>query len=77
MWIGETGTLRARIRVHKQHVKVPEYRKIKLSGHLDVCGNGRFDVFPFYKLFRDNLAERREKEKYFINLFRPTLNSLM
>jgi hypothetical protein len=78
IYIGETGTtLRARIRVHKQHIKEPAYRKIKLSEHLAVCGNGHFNVFPFYKLFTDNLVERREKEKYFIHSFKPTLNSLV
>ena len=78
IYIGETGTtLRARIRVHKQHIKEPAYRKIKLSEHLAVCGNGHFNVFPFYKLFTNNLVERREKEKYFIHSFKPTLNSLV
>ena len=76
-YIGETGTrLRARIRVHKQHFHVPEYRKIKLSEHIDVCGHGQFQVFPFYKLLSDNVVERREKENYFIQLFKPSLNSL-
>ena len=38
-----------------------EYRKIKLSEHIDVCGHGQFQVFPFYKLLSDNVIERREK----------------
>jgi hypothetical protein len=77
-YIGETGTtLRARIRVHKQQIQVPEYRKIKLSEHLDTCGHGQFKVFPFYKLYTNGVIERREKEKHFIDKFKPSLNSLI
>ena len=42
-------SLRARIRVHKQQIYVPEYRKIKLS---DVCGHRQCEVFPFLNCFR-------------------------
>ena len=77
-YIGETGTtLRARIRVHKQHIQAPEYRKIKLSQHLDICGHGQFKVFPFYKLYTDNVIQRRDQEKHFIQMFKPSLNSLI
>ena len=73
-YIRETGTsLRARIPVHKQHINVPEYRKIKLSEHIDVCGHGQF---PFYKLLSDNAIEWRGKEKYFIQLLKPSIKSL-
>ena len=77
-YIGETGTtLRTRIRVHKQQIKDPEYRKIKLSEHIDVCGGGQFKVFPFYKLFTESATERREKEKHFIQTLKPCLNRLL
>ncbi|XP_062612905.1 uncharacterized protein LOC134274656 [Saccostrea cucullata] len=76
-YIGETGTtLRTRIRIHKQHIQHPEYRQVKVSEHLDQCGNGHFTVFPFYKLLTDSTVERREKEKHFIKSLKPTLNSL-
>ena len=76
-YIGETGsTLRTRIRIHKQHINQPEYRKIKLSEHLDKCGNGHFSVIPIYKLYTNSVLGRREKEKHFIRLLRPTLNSI-
>ena len=54
-------------------IHVPEYRKIKLSEHIDVCGHGQF---PFYKLLSDNVIEWREKEKYFIQLLKPSIKSL-
>lgn len=77
-YIGETGTtLRTRIRVHKQQIKDPEYRKIKLSEHIDVYGGGQFKVFPFYKLFTESATERKEKEKHFIQTLKPCLNRLL
>ena len=70
-YIGETGSiLRTRIRIHKQHINQPEYRKIKLSEHLDKCGNGHFSVIPIYKLYTNSVLGRREKEKHFIRLLR-------
>ena len=78
LYIGETGsTLRERIRVHKQQINVPQYRKLKVSEHLDVCGKRTFTVFPFYKLHNSNTIERRDKERHFIRTFKPKLNSLM
>lgn len=78
LYIGETGSaLRERIRVHKQQINVPQYRKLKVSEHLDVCGNRTFTVFPFYKLHNSNTIERRDKERHFIRTFKPKLNSLM
>lgn len=47
LYIGETGnTLRERIRIHKQQINSSEYRKIKLSEDLDVCGQNFFYCFP-------------------------------
>lgn len=78
LYIGETGsTLRERIRIHKQHINQPEYRKLKVSEHLDLCGKKSFTVFPFYKMYNSNTVERRDKEKHFIRTFKPKLNSLM
>ena len=44
-----------------------------LGEHIDVCGHGQFQVFPFYTLLSDNVIERREKEKYFIDIFNLSL----
>ena len=63
LYIGETGnTLRARVRVHKQHINTPEYRQIALSEHLDVCGHKQLHI-PFHKLTGGDNICRREKEK--------------
>ena len=71
-YIGETSTtLRARIRVHKQQINHAEYRQNKLSEHLDICGKKQFSVFPFYKILIESNFIRKEKEKYFIKIFKP------
>lgn len=76
-YIGETSNpLRARIRVHKQQINTPAYRQIRLSEHLDVCGEKQFHVFPFYKCLGNSDIMRFEKEKHFINVFKPKLNNL-
>ena len=75
-YIGETGDMvRNRIRVHRQQIWDKSTRMLKVSEHIDICGKGKFTVFPFYKFATDNVIFRREKEHYFINKFKPTLNS--
>ena len=62
-YIGQTGTsLRKRFTVHRQQIKIPEYRKIQLSGHLENCGNKNYTIFPFYK-FPDEITEQERINK--------------
>lgn len=52
--IGKTSyPLRARVRVHKQQINIPENRQISSNEHLDVCGQGQFNIFPFCKFWGD------------------------
>jgi hypothetical protein len=79
-YIGQTSdSLRARIRVHKQQINTPEYRKIAVSKHIAECAGDcsiPFKVFPFYKLFLQDKTLRDVKEQSFIRTFKPFLNSL-
>ena len=79
-YIGQTSdTLRARIRVHKQQINTPEYRKIAVSKHIAECAedqNIQFRVFPFYKIMQADKTFRDVKEQAFIRTFKPFLNSL-
>jgi len=76
-YIGETGnTLRERTRIHKEQICHPQYRKIRVSGHIDTCGKRKFKIFPFYKVRCDDSILRRCKERFFIDKFHPTLNNL-
>lgn len=58
------------------HIHIPDYRKIKICEHIKECRHEKVQVFPFYKLLSDNIIERRQKENYFIQLFKHCLNSL-
>ena len=76
-YVGETGDiLRNRIRVHRQHVRDKNVRVLHVSEHISTCSKTEpyFSVFPFYKLSNDNVTYRREKEQYFIEKFKPSLN---
>lgn len=63
--------------MHKQQIKDPEYRKIKLTEHFDVRGCGHFKVFPYCTLFTESATERKEKEKHCIQTLKPCLNTLL
>lgn len=80
-YIGQTSDmLRARMRVHKQHILTPEYRKLAVSKHIAECAHDKeikFKVFPFYKIMQNNKTFRDVKEQTFIRTFKPALNSLM
>ncbi|KAK3097441.1 hypothetical protein FSP39_009676 [Pinctada imbricata] len=73
-YIGQTGRLIDRVRVHKQQIKDPSIRNTPCSKHFDECGTGRFKIFPFYKMKNNDENFRRAKEDYFIELFKPPLN---
>ena len=76
-YIGETGDiLRNRVSVHRQLIKDSGTRQIPLSEHIDNCSTEeiQFSICPFYKLHNSDTILRREKEKYFIKLFKPLLN---
>ena len=77
-YIGETGIeLRKRVTVHRQQINDGNLRFLKVSHHLAACPttNPRFKIFPFYKMNTTNINDRKNKEEYFIKLFKPALNS--
>lgn len=73
-YIGQTGKLNARVRVHKQQIKDPSVRNTPCCEHFAECGQGKFTLFPFYKLPNENEILRLAKEDHFIKLFKPKLN---
>lgn len=76
-YIGETNNLRKRITLHNQHIRHENLRMIPVSGHLASCSNAdpKYFVFPFFKMKTDSIIERKEKEKHFIQTYKPDLNS--
>ena len=75
-YVGETNELRKRITVHRQHIRDPSVRKLKVSEHIDRCASTepKFKVFPAFKMKTDGVADRRLREKQIINLIKPKLN---
>lgn len=76
-YIGETNNLRKRTTLHNQHIRNENLRMIPLSGHIASCSkkDPKYFMFPFYKMKTDSIIERKEKEKYFIQQYKPELNS--
>ena len=76
-YIGETGDLKERIRLHKSNVLHPENANCKkLSYHLHRCSSliePYFLIYPFY--YVDEQQRRRFIEKRFIHRYNPPLNS--
>ena len=74
-YIGETGRdLRSRMNTHRQQIRDPNLRHLKVSKHIAQCSNGKFTVFPFYQMKVENKTQREAKEQYFIDKFKPELN---
>ena len=74
-YIGETSDLRKRNNLHKNQIKIPAYRHLKVSQHIFNCTKS-FDyrIMPFYKMNTDEETARKIKEDYFIRIFQPSLN---
>ena len=72
--IGETGEgktkLRDRIRMFGQHIRQPEYQQLKVEGHLRVCGNGEFQIFPLLQMRSQDTNLRRSYETRFQQKFK-------
>ena len=78
-YIGETNNLRLRINLHRQHIENPTYRILGVSKHIAECAKAlplreKIVVFHMYRVYGTAL-ERAEKEKFFIALYHPSLNT--
>ena len=74
-YIGETVNLRNRVTLHNQHIRVPELRKIPVSGHIADCSDRepKYFIFPFYQMKTESIIKRKEKrsfvfERFYLNL---------
>ena len=77
-YIGETGDLRKRVTVHNQQIRDPRVRVLKVSAHIDACASSctpKYHILPLYKMNKQSALARRDKETYFIQKFKPALNS--
>ena len=75
-YVGVTNDLRKRMSIHRNHIRDPSHRILKVSAHIENCVDAepKFNVFPLFKMNTDGIAPRRKKEKDYIKLLKPKLN---
>ena len=79
-YIRETGEgktkLRDRVSVYHQHIQQPQYQQLKVEGHLSVCGNKEFRIFPLLPMHSQGTNLRQSYETRFQQKFQTKLNKL-
>ena len=79
-YTGESGVgktqLRDRVRVYRQHIRQPEYQKLKVEEHLRTCGKGTVKIFPLLQLRSSEIDLRRSYERNFMKKYKAKLNNL-
>ena len=73
--IGKTE-FRDRVRVYRQHIRQPEYQKLKVEEHLRTCGKGTFKIFPLLQMRSSEIDLRRSYERNFMKKYKTKLNNL-
>ena len=74
-YIAEMGCLmKERINIDRQHIRQPQYQQLAVEEHLRTCGDGKFHMFPFFKILQETKSLRKSYEDYFIDKFKPLLN---
>ena len=73
--IGKTK-LRDRVRVYRQHIRQPEYQKLKVEEHLRTCGKGTFKIFPLLQMRSSEIDLRRSYERNFMKKYKTKLNNV-
>ena len=79
-YTGETGVgetkLRDRVRVYQQHIRQPEYQKLKVEEHLRTCGKDTFKIFPLLQMRSSEIDLRRSSKSNFMKKYKRKLNKL-
>ena len=73
--IGKTK-LGDRVRVYRQHIRQPEYQKLKVEEHLRTCGKGTFKIFPLLQMRSSEIDLCRSYERNFMKKYKTKLNNL-
>ena len=61
--------------IYKQHIRQPQYQELSIEEHLRTCGEGKFHMFPFFKILQENESLKKPYEDYFIDKFKPLLDT--
>ena len=73
--IGKTK-LRDRVRVYLQHIRQPEYQKLKVEEHLRTCGKGTFKIFLLLQMRSSEIDLRKSYERNLKKKYKTKLNNL-
>ena len=65
-----------RVRVSNQHIRQPHYQQLKVKGHLRVCRNGKFRIFPLLQMHSQDTHLRRSYETKLQQKFKTKLDKL-
>ena len=75
-YIRQTQTmLKERLNTYRQHIRQPELQQIDIEGHVRTCGGGNFKIMLFFAIREENKILRESYETYFIEKFKPALNT--
>ena len=66
--------MKERINIYRQLIRKPLYHQVAIEEHLRTCGDGKFHMFPFFKIIQENKSLRKSYEDYFVDKFKPLLN---
>ena len=67
---GNGGLSKKRVTAHNEQIRDPETRMLYVSDHMSTCAhqlNPKYTIFPFYKMYSNNVSFQRATENYFIN----------
>ena len=66
--------MKERINIYRQHIKQSQYQQLTVEEQLRTCGDGKFHMFPFFKILQENKSLRKSYEDYFTAKFKSLLN---
>ena len=66
--------MKERISIYRKHIRQPQYEQLAVEEHLRTCGDGKFNLFHFFKILQENKSLRKSYEDYFIDKLKPLLN---
>ena len=66
--------VKQRINIYKQHIRQPQYQQLAVEEHLHNCGDGKFHMFSFFKIFQENKSLRKFYENHFKDKSKPLRN---
>ena len=65
-----TVSMRDRVMLHKQQIRDPHTRMLRVSKHIDECAAGKtqqFTIVPFYKILYSSENTREPRKGLFLN----------